>query len=500
MRKLLSEYSSLLKNLHQIARKGDCYLIARIQEQKTKFVNIIDDRIETARKDYIKGIGMRVFTKTGYNAFGSIDNIRNKNEVIKLLKQIIVSAKKAEKLKFATNKEIFKLKPSKDIIIPKTEYSFESLKLGQIKKTLININKKAKEFLPVKANSLFNITEEIWRITRSDGTDISFKIPRSILYCVLTYKKNSQIIQRSARTAGKSYEILLDKQIQQKLIKEIKRITTIMPKLIKVPVYKSGSYDLLLDAGMAGVLIHEAFGHAAESDHLYQGSILSKKRKILKGKKVASSVVSIYDYADENDRGFYPYDSQGVKRKKITIVKKGILREAISDIYTATKTGASLTGGSKAEFYSSIPIPRMSNTILEVEKVLDDKLFSKDLVDISAQDIKNFLVKRGILKGRKKIIYLQGTMGGQVDILEGTFMLGTNALYEFTKDSVKLFKPASFSGTTLEALRSIKFALGRRNSGQLGSCGKAGQIVPVSDSANKFVFIATDEKIKIGGK
>lgn len=499
MKKLLDQYSPLLKELHQIARKSDCYLIARIQEQKTKFVNLIDSKIEMARKDYIKGIGMRVFTKSGHNAFGSIDNIRNKSEVVKLLTQIISSAKEAQKLKFATNKEIFKLKPTRDIVIPETKYAFEDVKLEQIKKTLIDINKKAKRMLPVNTNSLFNITEEIWRISRSDGTDVSFQIPRSILYCVLTYKKNSQTIQRSARIAGKSYEILLDKQIQQKLMKEIKKLCSIMPELIKAPVYKSGSYDFLLDAELAGVLTHEAFGHAAESDIVYTGSILSKNKKLLKGKKVANSVVSIYDYANENDRGFYPYDSQGNKRKKITIVDKGILKQAISDIYTARKIGASLTGGAKAEFYSSIPVPRMSNTILEIEKVIDNELFSKDLVDISAQTLQKFLVKSGILKKGRKILFLQGTGGGQVDTLKGTFMLGINALYELTQNSVKLFKPSSFSGTTLEALRSIKFALGKRTAGLLGSCGKAEQMVPVSDSANKFVFIAANKNVKIGG-
>ena len=500
MKELLSEYSSLLKNLHQIARKSDCYLIARIQEQKTKFVNVIDNKLETARKDYLKGIGMRIFTKSGHNAFGSIDNIRNKSEVIELLRRIIFSAKKAQKLKFAVNKEIFKLKPSKDIVIPKTKYSFEEIKLEQIRKILIDINKKAKKMLPVKADSSFNIAEEIWRITRSDGTDVSFKIPRSILYCFLTYKKNSETIQRGAWIGGKSYEILLGRESRQKLIKEIKKLSIVMPELIKASVYKSGSYDLLLDARLAGTLIHEAFGHAAESDILYAGSILSKNKKLLKGKKVANSVVSIYDYAQENERGFYPYDSQGVKRKKITIVDKGILKEAISDVYTAEKIGALLTGGSKAEFYSSIPIPRMSNTILEVEKVIDDKIFSKELSDISIQELKNFLVGQRILKKGKKILLLQGTRGGQVNTLKGAFMLGTNALYEFTENSVKLFKPASFSGTTLDALRSIKFALGKKTYGVPGTCGKTGQWAPVSEIANQFIFIAANKKVKIGGK
>jgi len=347
--------------------------------------------------------------------------------------------------------------------------------------------------------SFFNIEQEIWRITRTDGTDITFKIPRSFLLSFLTYKNQNQAIERSVRTAGKSYEILFNKDCRKKIIKQMKNLSAKMPKLIRAPVYKSGNYDLLLDAELAGTLIHEAFGHSAESDIIFTGSILSKNKKILKNKKVANSVVSIYDCSDENQRGFYPYDSQGVKREKITIVDKGILKQAISDVYTAKKINAELTGGSKAEFYSSIPVPRMSNTVLEIKKIIDDKMLSKDITDISVKDIQKILIKYGIFKNRKKIIYIQGTTGGQVSTQKGTFMLGINSLYEITKNSIKLYKPAAFSGATLGALCSIKFALGGKADSFPGTCGKAGQNAPVSDTANKFVFIAANKNVKIGG-
>jgi len=121
MEEFLEQYSPLLKQVHKIAKKNDCYLIARIQEKKAKTINVLNNKLESAGKSYVKGIGMRIFTKTGYSAFGSTDNIRNKNEVVKFLQKIIFSAKKAQKLNFAANKEIFKLKPTKDIVCPETE-------------------------------------------------------------------------------------------------------------------------------------------------------------------------------------------------------------------------------------------------------------------------------------------------------------------------------------------------------------------------------------------
>jgi TldD protein len=501
MEQEINQYSNLLEELHQVARKSDCYLIARIQDKKTKSVNVLNNKLEAAAKSHIKGIGLRIFTKSGHTAFGSTDDLQNKKQVIQLLEKIIFSARKAQKLKFSSNKEIFRLKPVKDVVIPKTEYGFDNIELKQIEKNLIGINKEMKKMLFCEAQSIFNIEEEIWRITRTDGTDIFFKIPRSFLLSALNYKEQNQAIRRSVRMSGKSYEILFDKDIKNKVIKQIENLSKEMPKLIKAPVYKSGNYDLLLDAGLAGALIHEAFGHAAESDDIFAGSILSRNKKIREGEQVANKVVSIYDYANENERGFYPYDSQGVKREKITIVDKGILRQSISDVYTANKINAGLTGGAKAEFYSSIPIPRMSNTILEIRKVIDDKILSKSAIDISVKDIQNILIKNGIFKNRKKIIYLKGNKGGQVDTTKGTFMLGADALYEITKNSIKLFKSASFSGTTLGALQSIKFALGKRSDLlSPGTCGKMEQWTPVSDTANKFIFIAANKDVTISGE
>jgi TldD protein len=501
MEQEMNQYSNLLKSLHQVARKSDCYLIARIQDKKTKLVNVLNNKLEAAAKSHIKGIGMRIFTKTGHTAFGSTDDLQNEKQVIQLLEKIIVSAKKARKLKFSVNKEIFKLKPVKDIVIPETEYDLDEIELQQIEKNLIDINKEARKMLLCEAQSIFSIEEEMWRITRSDGTDIIFKIPRSFLLTALNYKKQNQAIRRTVRMSGKSYEILFNKDIRSKIIKQIENLSKEMPKLIKAPVYKSGNYDLLLDAGLAGALIHEAFGHAAESDDIFAGSILGKNKKILKNKKVANSVVSIYDYATENERGFYPYDSQGVKREKITIVDKGILKQAISDVYTAKKIGAILTGGAKAESYASIPLPRMSNTILEVEKVINDKALSKSVVDISIKDIQNALIRNKIFEDKEKIIYLKGSRGGQVDTTKGTFMLGADALYEITKNTIKLFKPASFSGITLGALESIEFALGEKSDLlSPGTCGKMEQWAPVSDASNKFVFMSANKDVTIGGE
>ena len=497
----MNQYSNLLKQLHKIARKSDCYLVARIQDKKTKLVNVVNNKIEAARKSHIKGIGMRIFTKTGHTAFGSTDDLQNEKQVAELLEKIIISAKKAQKLKFSANKEIFKLKPIKDIVIPETEYNFDDIELKKIEKNLIDLSKQTKKMGFISAENFFSVEEEVWRITRSDGTDIIFKIPRSFLLNAFVYKEQGQAIRRSVRMSGKSYEILFDKDIREKIIKQTKNLSKEMFKIIKAPVYKSGNYDLLLDAGLAGVLIHEAFGHAAESDDIYAGSILGRNKKIKQGEQVANKVVSIYDFANENERGFYPYDSQGVKREKITIVDKGILKQAISDVYTAKKINAELTGGAKAESYASIPIPRMSNTILQVEKVIDNKSLSKSVIDISIKDIQIVLIKNGIFKDREKIIYLKGSRGGQVDTIKGTFMIGADALYEITKNSIKLFKSASFSGTTLGALCSIKFALGGKSDlASSGTCGKMEQWAPVSDISNKFVFMSANKDVKIGGE
>jgi PmbA protein len=80
------------------------------------------------------------------------------------------------------------------------------------------------------------------------------------------------------------------------------------------------------------------------------------------GKKVASSLVTVYDDG-LFDRGIrtWRFDGEGVPQQKTTIIKNGILKNFIYDSYTANKEGKESTGNASRAGYTSTPKVKATN-------------------------------------------------------------------------------------------------------------------------------------------
>ena len=108
-----------------------------------------------------------------------------------------------------------------------------------------------------------------------------------------------------------------------KHLQNIKEKLYYIKRQSKAERLKSGKYTVLLEGDIAGVFMHEAFGHTAESDHYYSNSPLLKNKKIKKGISIAPKYIDVIDFAKEGERGHTPFSDFGIKRKKVDIVKEG---------------------------------------------------------------------------------------------------------------------------------------------------------------------------------
>ena len=80
-------------------------------------------------------------------------------------------------------------------------------------------------------------------------------------------------------------------------------------------------------------------------------------------------------------------------------------------------------------------------------------------------------------------VYLAGSRGGQVSPGEGIFQFNAKRGYIVEKgEMTKLLRDVSLSGKILETLLHVK-AVGSDLKFNSGRCGKAGQLVPVSDGS-----------------
>jgi TldD protein len=224
--------------------------------------------------------------------------------------------------------------------------------------------------------------------------------------------------------------------------------------------------NVLMDSKLAGVFIHEAFGHAAEADHVLQGSsILSGKI----GETIAGKNVTIVDDPTIEEFGFFPFDDEGVKAERKILVENGILKSYLHSRETAKKLKGK-PGNARSEGID-FPIVRMSNTFLMPGDYRFDELLE--------------LCRNGV--------YLIGSKGGETNPATGYFHFSAQYGYIIRNGEIsEMIRDVGLMGY-LEILNNIK--IGRNLNFDPGFCGKASQTVPVADGSPEILCRA-----KVGGE
>jgi TldD protein len=219
-----------------------------------------------------------------------------------------------------------------------------------------------------------------------------------------------------------------------------------------------GRMAVVLSSEAGGTMIHEAIGHGLEADLAQQGlSVYSRKI----GERVASPLITVVDDPTlAGKRGSYAFDDEGTLSRRTILVEEGILKEYLYDRLTALKEGVESTGNGRRESYQHKPIPRMSNTL-----ILPGKMSPETIV-------------RSVEKG----LFVKKMGGGQVNTVNGDFVFEVSEGYLIEKGSVgEPVRGAILTGNGPQILREIDQVGGDLGFG-IGTCGKDGQGVPVSDA------------------
>lgn len=236
----------------------------------------------------------------------------------------------------------------------------------------------------------------------------------------------------------------------------------------------AGKFPVIFHPDIAGIFIHEAFGHNAEADLVLAGeSILEGKL----GTKIASDLVTVVDDSTVPGRwGSYQYDSEGVPGKRRVLIEKGELKGFMHSLETAHKFGVAPSGSARADGYANRPIVRMSNTSIERGEVPYEEMLKA--------------VDCGIL--------LKGGQWGYVMCEKGQYtchagegwMIRNGELAQHLRD-------VSVCGMILETLMNVT-ALSKEFEWEQtgGMCGKNGQGMPVS-GGGPYVLVG---ELVVGGQ
>jgi TldD protein len=205
------------------------------------------------------------------------------------------------------------------------------------------------------------------------------------------------------------------------------------------------------------VLLHEAVGHGLEGDFNRKGQSAYSGRI---GERVAAKGVTVVDDGTIPERrGSLSIDDEGTPTRRNVLIEDGILVGYLQDRLNARLMGVAPTGNGRRESFAHLPMPRMTNTLMEAG--------DRDPAEIIAS------VQRGL--------YAVNFGGGQVDITNGRFVFSASEAYLIENGRIgPPVKGATLIGNGPEAMTKISM-IGNdlKLDAGVGVCGKDGQSVPV---------------------
>jgi len=231
-------------------------------------------------------------------------------------------------------------------------------------------------------------------------------------------------------------------------------------ELLSAPQVKGGEYTVVLDPVLAGVFVHEAFGHLSEADFVYENDRL--RQIMVLGKQFGSEKLNIVDSAAVPGlRGSYKYDDEGVPATKTYLIREGKLVGRLHSRETAARMGEKPTGNARAINYHYPPIVRMTNTYIEPGSASFDDIISD--------------IKEGV--------YAKNWFGGTTAMEMFTFSAGEAYMIRNGRLAEAL-RPVVLSGNVFTTLNLIDAIGNDLEMNQGGGCGKGVQMpLPVSNGS-----------------
>ncbi|WP_031514899.1 TldD/PmbA family protein [Desulfofalx alkaliphila] len=242
-------------------------------------------------------------------------------------------------------------------------------------------------------------------------------------------------------------------------------------KMLDAKPAPTGKMPCVMAGEAGGTMVHEACGHGLEAD------LVQRQLSVYAGQKdqqVASELVTVIDDATMPDQyGSYSFDDEGVASRPVELIKDGVLTDFLYDRLTAKKEGRQPNGHGRRQSYQEKPIPRMANTYVAAGKTDPEE----------------------IIKDTKEGLLVKKMGGGQVNTTTGDFVFDVAEGYLISDGEIgPMVRGATLTGNGPEVLRIVDL-VGSDLGFAIGTCGKDGQGVPVSDAQPTMRI----PKIVVGG-
>ncbi|MCU0723102.1 MAG: TldD/PmbA family protein [Planctomycetes bacterium] len=418
--------------------KGRCdYLEARVEEGESVSIVLRGRSIDAVRESVSLGGCVRAYHKggTGFSCFNSLDRFPEFAEKVIAQARLVGSGETKLAAVPPVRAEV-KARPKKD---PRTVPLREKLAVLQgYNDRILSFDKR----IPTSGISYGDGFRRVF-FGNSEGARLAYE--KIDIGCNITaIALGGGQTQFGSVGCGSSDDFDCVFGLEEEIDEECRAAV----ELLDAPLVKGGVYTAVLDPHMAGVFVHEAFGHMSEGEKV---AFDPKEAEVMRlGKTFGSPVLNIFDSGVmPGTRGQIPFDEEGVPAQRTDLIRGGVLVGRLHTRETAGRMGEAATGSARALSHQFPPVPRMRSTCIEA----GTSSFEEMIADVDLG------------------IYAVKAMGGQA----GEMFTFTPARCRMIRQGkvAELVKGAILSGNLFTTLKNID-AVGSdfllRDAG--GGCGK----------------------------
>jgi len=375
--------------------------------------------------------------------------------------------------------------------MPKEDHRGGSLQLAKLGESF---REKVKRYgLPfkyedhIRSNSI-SIRGEIetrWFVN-SEGT----KIYTSEAYYRLSISATTKAEDGMELRRFKSYEALTPDGFpdDDTVMTDVRAMIEELEALRNAPIVDPYTGPAILGGRAAGVFFHEILGHRLEG-HRLKSVTDGQTFKAKLGEQILPKNFTLYfdptirEYKGLTLWGFYDYDNQGVKARRVNVIENGVLTGFIMSRQPMEGFLESNGHGRRQSSSGFGSVSRQSNLFVEVEN------------PVSAEELKEMLLQRVRDQGREFGLYFEDIQGGFAltgRSMPNAFNVQPLVVYRLYPDGRQEYvRGVNLIGTPLTVMSLIEAGASDYDTFN-GMCGAESGWVPVS-AASPSILISQIE-------
>jgi len=424
------------------------YIEVRLEENQTNQITYRGRTLESVNKSTAVGGNVRALVKGGWG-FVSFNSFE---ELPKRIEAAIGQAR------FVGGEEIDlgKLEPAVDVVPAGTGKDPLAMSLDEKKQQLDEYNEIIWATPGIQTSTIgYGDGRKRTVFLNSAGSHIDQE-RKDITLRLTAVASDGDEVQQVGLSLGSRGDFTAIEGIDEEVEQTAQRAV----EILTAPQVKGGEYTVVLDPVLAGVFVHEAFGHLSEADFVYENDQL--RRIMTLGKEFGGTHLNIVDSASVPGlRGSFRYDDEGTPATKTYLIREGKLVGRLHSRETAARMKEKPTGNARAISYRFPPIVRMTNTFIEPGTA-------------SFEDI---------IGDIKEGVYAKNWYGGTTSMEMFTFSAGEAYMIRDGKVA-ELIRPVVLTGNVFDTLKNIDAIGNDLDMNQGGGCGKGGQMpLPVSNGS-----------------